>query len=75
MLQPFWFSHSLIFLFKITKEKTIKLALTHITDILCGLISDLQVIPEVFLEFIFILARSSLCAVKTPLSFGDALRI
>eukprot|EP01084_Bolivina_argentea_P092310 166091_1 len=39
-------------LFKITKEDTIKLALTHITDILCGIITDLQVIPEVFLQFI-----------------------
>ena len=39
-------------LFKITKEKTVKLALTHITDILCGIIGDIEVIPEIFLQFI-----------------------
>merc|ERR1712228_200557 len=39
-------------LFQITKEETVKLALRHITDILSGVINDIQVIPESFLQFI-----------------------
>ena len=41
-------------LFKITKEETIKLALRHITDIICGIIEDLEHIPKDFLQFIFL---------------------
>eukprot|EP01084_Bolivina_argentea_P244841 410085_1 len=39
-------------LFKCTGDNTVKLSLNHITDILCGVINDIQVIPETFLEFI-----------------------
>ena len=39
-------------LFKVTTSSTSKSASQHITDILCGLIGDLESVPEPFLQFI-----------------------